>query len=100
MHPILNHQLPQNFRYPYLGLRRHQRLVQVKSSPPLVLRVCSAQQLSILNRFSGWSALESPNLGSFGISQVQPLTAMFADVHIAHRMMPATSAAAPSLPQL
>jgi hypothetical protein len=41
------------------------------------LQVRSLQLLTIPNLFSGWSALESPNLGSFGISQVCTSKSMF-----------------------
>jgi hypothetical protein len=61
----------QNIRRLELGLWCHQRIVQVRAEFPSVrLPSAAPHRRSPPPFFSGWSALESPNLGSFGISQV------------------------------
>ena len=107
LHSILNHHLLQNFCYPYLGVRRHQRPVQVKQTrccPPLQTFCAfvprSSAHLSIAQR------LECSGKSELGVFRNQPGAAidcvLFADfnVQFARRMMPATSAAAPSPQQL
>lgn len=66
----------QNLRRLDLGLWCHQRIVQVRAvSPSVRLLTAAPHRRSSAPFFSGWSALESPNLGSFGISQVPVPTA-------------------------
>jgi hypothetical protein len=67
MHSFLNHPPLQNFRYPHLGLRRHQRLVQVK----IVAARCCNFWREALNSQS-LQRLECPGKSELGVFWNQP----------------------------